>query len=402
MIDSDKLLDDYANIIDCCIEGVHIPVMFSGDPICEYISNIVNSYRDYLNDSIFMGLLIENLMEFLRKLLPPIIEVRNRYLRLMNKLKAGQNDKSKIRPLTEELDSKCIEEQIVIINEILSSRYKNGSGMWVSVRDYEERSRVKDIVYDYPILKEILELLGHQNESNNLTHEHILTHFNPILLDHSSEHTQVDGVRMGNDLSNLLPMEYALIDQPLFYVRYVKHELQQFSSINEQSDIKKTSTKHQHKNKLGRGPIILAIDTSGSMSGRPLQIAKALLMNIFNSVQKQHRKLFLITYSVHAKTLDLSSPSSICAINQFFSHRYSGGTDGEEMFSRAIDVLQSEDYKLADVLIISDFQFSLPKSDTAQKIEQERAKGTCFYGLFIDGLLGEYSHFLDRYWEISL
>jgi len=81
--------------------------------------------------------------------------------------------------------------------------------------------------------------------------------------------------------------------------------------------------------------------------------------------RRQKRKCFLITFSVHAKYLDIARPSQYGQIDKFFENGNSGGTDGEEMFRAALKALEGKTYSMADVLIISNFIFSQPNADTA-------------------------------------
>ena len=50
--------------------------------------------------------------------------------------------------------------------------------------------------------------------------------------------------------------------------------------------------------RLEKGPIIVSIDTSGSMCGRPIELATCLLRQLLQMAKKQKRKCFLISFSV--------------------------------------------------------------------------------------------------------
>lgn len=106
--------------------------------------------------------------------------------------------------------------------------------------------------------------------------------------------------------------------------------------------------------------MIICIDTSGSMSGRPLEIAKSLLQQLAAIAKKEKRSCFLISFSIRTKTLDLARPSNYYKIDKFFKGSFSGGTNGEEMLMEIFKMLDSEKYSMADALIISDFCFPLP------------------------------------------
>ena len=132
-----------------------------------------------------------------------------------------------------------------------------------------------------------------------------------------------------------------------------------------------------NKPRLENGPIIVAVDTSGSMSGKPLKIAYSVLTQLLRLARKQKRKVFLMSFSVRAKFLDLSLPRNWMRLNAFLEDRFTGGTDGEEMLNRSIEMLQSKSFAMADVLIISDFYFPLPIELTKKKILTEIGRASC-------------------------
>ena len=108
-----------------------------------------------------------------------------------------------------------------------------------------------------------------------------------------------------------------------------------------------------------------------------------------------------MSFSVRAKFLDLSLPRNWMRLNAFLEDRFTGGTDGEEMLNRSIEMLQSKSFAMADVLIISDFYFPLPIEPTKKKMLIEHNKGTQFYGLKIDSTDRQYDKILDKTWNIK-
>ncbi|MDE5871371.1 MAG: hypothetical protein K2H22_05485, partial [Muribaculaceae bacterium] len=102
--------------------------------------------------------------------------------------------------------------------------------------------------------------------------------------------SDINGVTLSNDLNSLLPSELALLASPysekIFLNRYVRKRLQTFSSV---------SSSRNHKEK--HGPIYICIDTSGSMTGEPEEIAKILVLAIAISAQKEKRTVCILNYS---------------------------------------------------------------------------------------------------------
>lgn len=270
--------------------------------------------------------------------------------------------------------------------------------------DFETIKQTAMVFHHYPSLKEIIQRMGREKEKEFQEEDTTIVRQIPLLLEHSSSHEEVDGIKISDDLSLLLPSEIALLNdtvtESLFYHKYTGKQLQSFASKPPSVKHEKTEKKRSCKPRLQEGPIIVSIDTSGSMEGEPEEIAKSLLVQILQMAKKKKRKCFLITFSVRTKLLEISKPGHWHKVKEFLKKRFTGGTDGEQMLKDIIDALNSKDYNMADALIISDFEFSRPLRGTQIAILKERAKGTRFYGLQIGREYNEYEFLLDRIWKI--
>ena len=69
------------------------------------------------------------------------------------------------------------------------------------------------------------------------------------------------------------------------------------------------------------------------------------------------------------------------------------------MLDAALKMLYSAKYAMADVLVISDFEFELPRPSTRERMRLEHEKGTRFYGLQIGSYRNPYNEILDRIWK---
>ena len=98
--------------------------------------------------------------------------------------------------------------------------------------------------------------------------------------------------------------------------------------------------------------------------------------------------------------MDLSRPGSWNRLNRFLNNSFTGGTDGEDMIKNALKLLNTDNYSMADVLIISDFYFPNPRPQTKELMEIEHNKGTRFYGLQIESTVSGYDNVLDRIWKV--
>lgn len=270
--------------------------------------------------------------------------------------------------------------------------------------DYKERRKIERFFYSFPELKDLLRIIGREQPKREDKMDDTVKRYLPLLPSQPKPAAEAEEVANGNDLQHLLPSETAILSERktegLFYYKYATGQLQLFANRPKNESQFKTEQTQKKKPRLEKGPIIVAVDTSGSMSGRPMKIAYAVLLQLLRLARKQKRKVFLIQFSVRVKSLDLSLPRNWMRLKSFLEDRFSGGTYGEEMLNLSIKMLQSKTFGMADVLIISDFYFPLPKDRTRNKMLVEHDKGTCFYGLKIGSADRAYDTILDKTWHI--
>ena len=270
--------------------------------------------------------------------------------------------------------------------------------------DFKERKKIEKMFFSYPQLVDIVRIIGREQPERNDEYDETVRSYMPILPSPPTPAVEVEQVSLGKDLQHLLPMETAILadkeTEDLFYLRYASSLLQLFANKPKQESVLKTEKKRNKKPRLEKGPIIVSLDTSGSMSGRPEKVARCLLLQLLRMAKKQKRKCFLITFSVRAECMDLSRPGSWNRLNRFLNNPFTGGTDGEDMIKNALKMLNTDNYSMADVLIISDFYFPNPRPQTKELMEIEHNKGTRFYGLQIESTVSGYDNVLDKIWKV--
>ena len=229
--------------------------------------------------------------------------------------------------------------------------------------DYERRKKIDQMYYRYPILQEIVRIIGREQPQRKDEKDDIVYKYMPILLSHSTTTTEIEQISIGNDLSHVIPSEIAKLSESstemMFFKKFAERQLQVFANKPPMTAQEKQVQENQTKPRLEKGPIIVSVDTSSSMKGEPEKLARSLLMQLLRLAKKQHRKCFVITFSVRAKALELTKPANWSRLKKFLEEGFSGGTNGEQMLAVALDALQTKDLCMADVLIISDFEFPL-------------------------------------------
>lgn len=311
-------------------------------------------------------------------------------------------------PMIKDWDKAC-DERLFLTEQSYIDRYKNNWETRVKEcgqTDYMDRKKIDQIFYRYPQLVEIVRIMGREQPQRDDEKDETIIKYIPLLPSPPQPAVEIEEVTNGNDLQHLLPIETAILSSPktegMFYFKYATHQLQQFANKPKMESRMKKEQIHKREPRLEKGPIIVSIDTSGSMEGKPLKLATCLLKQLLRMAKKQKRNCFLISFSVRAKHIDLSIPGSWAKLNKFLSDSFSGGTDGNQMLKAGIDMLNSNKYAMADMLIISDFIFPEPNKRIQELMREEHDKGTRFYGLQIDSSAHGYDNILDKIWQVRI
>ena len=132
-----------------------------------------------------------------------------------------------------------------------------------------------------------------------------------------------------------------------------------------------------------RGPILAVVDTSGSMHGLPEQVAKALVLEALRTAHSEKRRCRLYAFSGPGQTAEHElalSPEGIGQLLEFLSLSFGGGSDPTAAMDRVLKQLQENEWKKADVLLISDGEWPvLPGLVAAAR--KARESGTRFHGV---------------------
>lgn len=260
-------------------------------------------------------------------------------------------------------------------------------------------------------LQELAKVLGRQNRAQASFEKELRdkvvvnTEWNPK----PAYRGEINGLRYSNDISSVLPAELALLRNPatkkLFQLKFAQKQLLSFDYQNDvpESVSRTESEEVSVEKKEPKGPIIICVDTSGSMHGMPENIAKTITFALSKIAIEEERKCYLISFSTGIETLDLSDfkkGESLQKLVHFLEMSFNGGTDASPALQHAVEMLQTDGYKNADVLMISDFVMGNLPSNLVDSIHAEKEKNTEFYSLVI-GTSGNQSTIdcFDHNWQ---
>ncbi len=274
---------------------------------------------------------------------------------------------------------------------------------------FDVLERYNDLLEDEQSLRALAEMLGSMREAEIEIEEET---FEKTIIRQEwkvDEHAKAEivGVHESDDLNNLLSAEASLLGdvdtELLFLKKYADKNLMTFRyedrrlvpSENQLTEI------NQRVRQKEKGPFIVCVDTSESMTGRPEQIAKVLCMGILKMAINENRRAYLINFSRGIKTLDLYNiADSIDEIAAFLRMSFYGGTDVSLALYETIRQLRGNDYEDADVLIISDFIMYKIDDDVLREVRYfQQNKGTQFHSLTLSTEANpEVLEFFDTNW----
>jgi uncharacterized protein with von Willebrand factor type A (vWA) domain len=205
--------------------------------------------------------------------------------------------------------------------------------------------------------------------------------------------THTDGIHKSDDIPRMLPMEGSLYLHPVFRklwkAKFIERSLAcyQVKGIAQRRKLTEEWVDEEQvvRKKLERGPIIVCLDTSGSMHGIPETVAKAITLEAMRLAHAEGRDCLLYAFSgygdVAEHDLDLS-PAGIQSLCEFLCMSFQGGTDVSGPISAATRKLEGAKWKRADIIMVSDGEFDVP-GETQHTLEEAKKK----HGLRVHGLL---------------
>ncbi|MCA9528218.1 MAG: VWA domain-containing protein [Myxococcales bacterium] len=207
------------------------------------------------------------------------------------------------------------------------------------------------------------------------------------------------GVERSAAIARMLPAEAALLHHPLLRLVWHARRAEQalmtyrvegvvlepvFDEVEEQT------TRVRERPRPLRGPIIICLDTSGSMAGVPENVAKAVTLECLRVAHAEGRACHLYAFSgprqVVEHTLDLS-PKGIGGLLGFLTSAFHGGTDVAAPLQRALARLETDEWRRADLLLVSDGEFPVAPA-TREAVRRAQAESA----LRVHGLLIGSSH----------
>ena len=268
----------------------------------------------------------------------------------------------------------------------------------LSLSDVEQLKKWVSYISKDEGVKELCDMLGRLRRAEKTMRQELVKNILTVTeyVPDINSREEIVGVYLGKDIEHALPQEIALLSDDeisiLFDMKYVEGRLMCFEMEGMQTSSHEVEeeivTEIEEEEKLG--PIIICVDTSGSMQGSPETIAKAVTLFMATRAILQKRDCLLINFSTGMETLDLSGRIGMTKVIEFLQRSFHGGTDATPALTHALNMMNDEKYNRSDLLIISDFMMdSLPEKISNAKENKNRFFSLSIGDLFLSERLRE-------------
>lgn len=267
--------------------------------------------------------------------------------------------------------------------------------------------RLNKLVKKLPKLQSLIRDLGRDGQAEGSVLEEIVIKMCVVSREEKFVVTplvpmETKGITRSDSISRMLPQEASLLTNPvlkkLWHAKRAEHALLSYSvegtevlEIEERLEQESVNEKQGNKSNKNRGPMVICLDTSGSMKGLPENIAKATVLECLKVAYKEKRRCYVYLFGSKNEVSEIDLTLDALGFNDllnFLTMSFGGGTDAEGPLNKALEKCDSEEWYKADILLVSDGEFPV-SSVLSRKISNRREK----QGLQVHGVQIGNSHY---------
>lgn len=263
-----------------------------------------------------------------------------------------------------------------------------GGALWQR-KGWKEMDKMRAQLEDLRELRDLVRSLGRGGGWGPLRRapvQYLDMKGRPGLLRTILEQQETRGLTRSDDISRLLPSEAATLargrkvrqSKLLFYGKLAEKALQTYERDGwgefptqiqvERREIRPTAD---------RGPILLCVDTSGSMRGPRETVAKALALECMRAAKAQERGCYVFAFAGPQEVQELELGTDMKSVNNlltFLEKVFNGGSDFNEPIRRCLGRLTDAKWANSDILLVSDGELRQPGQDIMRKLSGAKDK----------------------------
>ena len=205
------------------------------------------------------------------------------------------------------------------------------------------------------------------------------------------------GVRRSDRIARMLPAEAMLLGHPrlrlIWHARRAERTLLSYEDDDRMHEtrlhrapVQRPAPGPQPGKRAEMGPMLVCVDTSGSMAGGAEAVAKAVVLEALRTAHAQRRACHVFAFGGPDEVIELElavDAGGIERLSHFLGQAFRGGTDICGPLDQALGKLESQAWRHADLLIASDGEFGATP-EMASRLEQaKRALGLRVQGVLV-------------------
>lgn len=211
---------------------------------------------------------------------------------------------------------------------------------------------------------------------------------------------EIRGIDRSGDFARMLPSEAVWLIHPVltraWHARRAENALLVYRAEEDAEDLRLRDQDvadggDVETTRRDRGPVIVCLDSSGSMEGSAGALAKAVVLYLTMIAHDEERPVYLYTFSgpgdvvEHELSFDGDGAEALLA---FLVLDYGGGTDVAEPLRRALERHEAAKWSRADLLLVSDGEFAAPRELVTAIAAARAERDMRVHGL----LVGDHTH----------
>ncbi len=204
------------------------------------------------------------------------------------------------------------------------------------------------------------------------------------------------GVYRSGRIARMLPSESMQLTHPRLRLVWHAHHAERslltyeeddrmHQTVQERVPIPRPNPQRSPDTRMEAGPMLICVDTSGSMRGGAEAVAKAVVLEAMRTAHAQNRACHVFAFGGPDEIVELELDLDVAGIErlaQFLGQGFRGGTDICGPLERVLARLAEERWQLADLLIASDGEFGATPQTAAAT-----ARAKVDLGLRVQGVL---------------
>jgi uncharacterized protein with von Willebrand factor type A (vWA) domain len=205
------------------------------------------------------------------------------------------------------------------------------------------------------------------------------------------------GVRRSDRIARMLPAEAMLLGHPrlrlVWHARRAERTLLTYEDDDRMTESRLQPARVtvprpglQPSKRREMGPILVCVDTSGSMQGGAEAVAKATCLEAMRAAHAQRRACHVFAFGGPDELIDMElslDADGIAGLTHFLDQAFRGGTDICGPLEKVLAKIEEERWQLADLLVASDGEFGATPDIVARLRAAKRDAGLRVQGVLI-------------------